>query len=86
LVGCGRVSILSTLSRRRTSCFSKPQFPEECQTPGLYFERFRFTIIAHDKVRVFLFSIGNDILLVTAEPTISLNVAEKIVTILDKLD
>ena len=49
-----------------------------------YFERFRFSIISHDRVKVFQFPFGNNILLVTAEPSISLNVAEKISEISEK--
>ncbi|MHB1907512.1 MAG: hypothetical protein ACYCQJ_01420 [Nitrososphaerales archaeon] len=51
-----------------------------------YFDKFRFSIVAHKKLVVFQFPYGENTLLVTAEPDISLNTAEKICGILDKTD
>jgi hypothetical protein len=47
-----------------------------------YFDQFRFSIIAHDKLKVFQFPFGHYILLVTAEPKISLQVVDGILDIL----
>lgn len=49
-----------------------------------YFDRFRFSVIAHKKVMVFQFPYGENILLVTADPDIPLDVAEKICEILNR--
>ena len=49
-----------------------------------YFDQFRFSIIAHDKLKVFQFPFGHNILLITAEPKISLQVVDGILDILDQ--
>ncbi len=49
-----------------------------------YFDRFRFSIIAHDKLKVFQFPFGHKILLVTAEPKVSLQLVDDILNILEE--
>jgi hypothetical protein len=44
----------------------------------------RFSIIGYDKIRIFQFPFGENILLVTAEPHVSLDKVEKIVKLLEK--
>jgi hypothetical protein len=51
-----------------------------------YFDRFRYSIIAHDKLKVFQFPFGSNILLVTAEPKIPLKVVDNILNLLEKIE
>lgn len=51
-----------------------------------YFDRFRFSIVAHDKLKVFQFPYGHNILLVTAEPDISLKVVDIMLKLLEEYD
>ena len=61
-----RLYLQATLSRGMSNTWSK------------YFEDLMFSIIAHKKLTVFQFPLGQNVLLVTAEPVTSFDVAKKI--------
>jgi len=48
-----------------------------------YFDRWQFLVIGHAKLKMFEFPYQNNILFVTAEPSISLEVVEKILNLLE---
>jgi hypothetical protein len=67
-----KLFIQTTISRGMSESWTK------------YFDRFRYCIIAHQKLKVLQFPMMENILLITAEPDISLDVVENITDILDK--
>ncbi len=49
-----------------------------------YFDRLKFSIVAHEKVTVLQFPFGEGILLVSAEPSVDLTIAERIVKLIEE--
>lgn len=61
-----KLFVQSTISRGMSESWTK------------YFERFRYCVIAHDRLKVLQFPMDENILLITAEPGIPLGVVDDI--------
>lgn len=43
-----------------------------------YFDRLKFSIVAHERITVFQFPFGEGVLLISAEPSVDLSIADRI--------
>ena len=79
----GKASLSPTVEENRVF-FQHVLFQGMSETWTKYRGELRFSIIGYDKIRIFQFPFGENIVLVTTEPNVSLDKVEKIATLLEE--